>query len=167
MRLAAYFPSIVCSAKHGAGRKSGWRIVGSLTCFVSVSYSCIQFYINRAPRVAIGRSRHLLGCSKILIVFLSKKELIKRHPHTLFFFCKWLWRSQLYLKILRLHDFKHQKVQLEANKTSSEVWSNGNAPCETLLRRCGSLSMTELEWSSPDALMSGVLHPLMQLEPLC
>lgn len=85
VRLAAYFPSIVCSAKHGDGRKSGWRIVGSLTCFVSVSYSCIQFYINRAPRVAIGRSRHLLGCSKILIVFLSKKELIKRHPHTLFF----------------------------------------------------------------------------------
>lgn len=163
MRLAAYFPRIVCSAKHSVGRKSGWRIVRSQTCFVSVSYSCIQFYINRAPRVAIGRSRHLLGCSKLLIVFLRKS--INKDTSTHNFFCKWLWGSHLYLKIQCIHDFKHQKVQLEANKTSSEVWSNGNAPCETLPWRCGSLSMTELEWSSPDALMSGVYTPSCSSSP--
>lgn len=32
-----------------------------------------------------------------------------------------------------------QRFRLPANKISSEVWSNGNAPCETLLWRCGSL----------------------------
>lgn len=73
VRLAAYFPRAVCSAKHGVGRERGWRIVGPPTCFVSVSYTCIPFSVNRAPQVAVGSSRLLLGRSQNSdMVFLGK-----------------------------------------------------------------------------------------------
>lgn len=70
-----------------------------------------------------------------------------------------------YLKILHWRDFKPPMIHLPANKTSSEVWSNGNAPCETLPWRCGSVCVTELEWSSADALLSGVYTPARSSSP--
>lgn len=57
--------------------------------------------------------------------------------------------------ILHWSKLNHPKFHLQVLRISSGVWSHGNAPCETLLWRRGSLCVTLLEWSSLDALLSG------------